>query len=515
MLKIAVCVLLLMSCSLTDSQNSSLDSENSLREPDNSMTGGQGWTTHQDPAGFTIEIPVGWRVSTDGGRVTAAGPNAERVTILPLQIEQQLDARSAQTTLVGLSGRMWPQQKWTMPRSGWQFGQNGVRAVGADESTLREITALWWANTPQGAALFFYGIAGQPARFQSLEPVFARVLGSFRVTPGGGRQAGGGGGDRGGGDPLASMRFKHWVDPTENAFSVEVPSDWGVQGGIKRSDVEIKKTEWVAYSPDGQVMIRGGDVGLPAQYIEPSQAIASAGYREGQWYQGGMFISRFMPGVAYASQYVQMKFGQNCSNLQWLFQKDRPDYVHELARQGLVLQGYHTTAGEVAFTCQINDQPYVGYVFTETSAAPGMGVATIWSSRVLYGFLSPANRAREADAVLHRTVASLTLNPQWAAREIGRERRILDELKRYNEFAYNLQKQTQAERMAALDRVSERTQDALSGKTNVIDPQTGQQYKAQSGSSYYWIDPTRNVIAGTDLPYQPTWDFREMVQTYR
>lgn len=117
--------------------------------------------------------------------------------------------------------------------------------------------------------------------------------------------------------------------------------------------------------------------------------------------------------------------------------------------------------------------------------------------------------------MLHRAVASLSLNPQWASRELGRERRILDELKRYNEFAYNLQKQTQAERMAAIDRVSERTQDVLSGKTNVIDPETGQAYKAQSGSSYYWIDPTRNVIAGTNLPYQPTWDFREMIQTYR
>jgi hypothetical protein len=180
-----------------------------------------------------------------------------------------------------------------------------------------------------------------------------------------------------------------------------------------------------------------------------------------------------------------------------------------------VLQGYQTTAGEVAFTCQINNQPYVGYVFAETSAAPSQGVATVWSNRTLYGFLAPANRAREADAVLHRAVASLSINPRWAARERGMEARLLDELRRYNEFTYNLQKQTQAERMAAIDRVSEKTQDVLSGKTNVIDPETGQQYKAQSGSSYYWIDPTRNVIAGTDLPYQPTWDFRQMVQTYK
>jgi hypothetical protein len=92
---------------------------------------------------------------------------------------------------------------------------------------------------------------------------------------------------------------------------------------------------------------------------------------------------------------------------------------------------------------------------------------------------------------------------------------MVDELRRYREFADNLQKQTQADRWASWDRISEKRQDVLGGKTNVIDPQTGQVYKAQAGSSYYWIDPTRNVIAGTNLPYQPTWDFREMIQTYR
>ncbi len=514
MLKIAVCGLLLMSCSLTGSQNSTADSQNSQTGSHNSMTKTQSWTTHQDPSGFTLEVPAGWRVSADGGRVTAAGPTGERVTILPLQIEEQLDARSAKTVLVGLSAQMWPRQQWSMPRSGWQFGQNGVRAVGADESTLKETTALWWANTPQGAAVFFYGVAGQPARFQSLEPVFARVLGSFRVMPGN-RQQAGGGGRGGGGDPLASMRFKHWVDPTENAFSIEVPADWGVSGGIKRSDFELKKSEWVSYSPDTQVMIRGGDVSLPAQYVELNQAMAYEGYREGRWYQGGMFIQRFTPGVVYASQYAQTKFGQNCSELKFLFQNDRPDFVEQLARQGLVMQGYYSTAGEAAFTCRMNGQPYVGYVFAETSAAPSMGVSVVWSSRSLYGFLAPANRAREADAVLHKAVASFTLNPAWAANVLKIERRMLDELKRFNEFAYNLQKQTQAHRMAAIDRVSDKTQDVLGDKTNVIDPTTGHQYKAQAGSNYYWIDPSRNVIAGTNLPYQPAWNFTEMIQAYR
>ena len=49
----------------------------------------------------------------------------------------------------------------------------------------------------------------------------------------------------------------------------------------------------------------------------------------------------------------------------------------------------------------------------------------------------------------------------------------------------------------------------LRNVTRVVDPQTGQPYKVQSGRTYYWIDTTRDVIAGTNIPYKPTWDFRE------
>jgi hypothetical protein len=51
------------------------------------------------------------------------------------------------------------------------FNSNGVRAVGADESRLRETTALWWANTNQGATGFFYAVAAPPARFKRRNPL--------------------------------------------------------------------------------------------------------------------------------------------------------------------------------------------------------------------------------------------------------------------------------------------------------------------------------------------------------
>ena len=33
----------------------------------------------------------------------------------------------------------------------------------------------------------------------------------------------------------AKLQFKQWVDPTESAFSLDVPVGWKISGGIKRA----------------------------------------------------------------------------------------------------------------------------------------------------------------------------------------------------------------------------------------------------------------------------------------
>lgn len=472
----------------------------------------QGWTTHQDPSGFSVEIPSGWKVRNDAGRITVAGTNTERVTIYPLRVEGQLDANRAQRLMTGLASQLSPGQRWSMPRGGWQFGANGVRAVGVDESRLRETTALWWANSGRVANGFFYAVAAHPARFQATEPVFAHILGSFRVT-----QSGGGGGGRpGASDPLAGLQFQTWIDPTEHAFSVEVPAGWRVWGGIKRSSTVSKQDETVVQSPDWQVSARLGDVSVPPQFIEPNQTLANGGVHEGQLYPGtNSLILSFRPAVYFATEYVQRSTAQTCSNLQWLRQTDRPDYIQALASRGLLLGRNQYTAGEVIYTCQAGGQSYVGYLFVETSINRNPGVGNIWNVSRLEGFVASPGRASQADAVLQRMRASFAINPQWWRAEVGADAQIADQYRHYREFTANLQQQTQNERWASWRSRTEQTGDILRGVTQVVDPQTGQAYKVESSSNYYWIDTTHDVIVGTNIPYKPTWDFREMLQTYR
>lgn len=481
-----------------------------------SVSSAQSWTTHQDPSGFSLEVPRSWRVSADEGRITAAGPNAERVTIYPLRVEGQLDANRARHLMVGISGQLSPGQRWAVPRGGWQFGPNGVRAVGADERELRETTALWWANTNQGATGFFYAVAAPPARFQAMEPVFARVLSSFRVTRAD-AQAGGGGGEQPGrgADPLAGLRFQSWTDPVETAFSVEVPAGWNVWGGLRRNGAVARREEIVLQSPDG-VVVRVGDGNLPTQNIEPNPTLDGLGTHEGMMYPGtNSPVRRFMPPLHSAAEYIRNNVARSCGNVQPLRQRERPDHVRSLAAQGLLTGREQLDAGEVIFTCQQGRQPFVGYLFVETTRSVNPGVGNLWNVSKLFGFLAPVERATQADAVLQRVQASFRMNPQWWYANVGADMRILQNFQRAREYSAQLQQQTAAYRQQVWGVNAEQTQDVLRGTTRVVDPETGEAYKVTHTSNYYWIDTTHEVIAGTNIPYKPLWDFREMVQTYR
>jgi hypothetical protein len=449
-------------------------------------------------------MPEGWLTSAKAGIINVFGTDSELVTISPIKIEAQLDAKFAWSVLTNLSREFWPHQKWEIPQRGWQFSSNGVRTVGSDESVVRQTNALWWANTSQGANGFFYGVTAPPARFQSLEPVFTRILQSFRVThvePSASSHT------------LAGMQFERWVDPTEMAFSVEVPAGWRVMGGIKRGGF-VTKSEFIIQSPDDQVLVRSGDVNLLGDFVEPSMNLMSSGLWEGMM-TGGLLIKSYQTGLNFAAEYVQQTVARNGQNLQLLKSTDRRDYVSSLGWYAQMLGWVQHTAGDVTYSCQFgNQQTYVIYQFADTTVTHFTDAGTLWNLNTLTGFVAPADRASLADAVLQHAINTFQMNPQWMQRQSQTNRSMAENNRRYQEYVSNLWQQTRGERWASWARISEKRGDALRGQTQVFDPDTRQAYKVESGSSYYWIDPVRNVIAGTEIPCAPTWDFRAMLQTY-
>ncbi|HEV2801194.1 MAG TPA: hypothetical protein VGW12_11895 [Pyrinomonadaceae bacterium] len=465
----------------------------------------QNWTTRQHPEGFTLDVPAAWGMTAEEGRVNVFGPNRERLTIMPLRLEAPLHAEHARDLLLALVRQFWPEQRWQMPRGGWQFNQQGVAAVGADERVLKETAALWWANTPDGAAIFFYALAAPPALFPRLTADFARILNSFRMT-------GGSGGQPASSNPLAGIQFQTWVDPLENAFSIQVPAGWHVKGGVFRPTM-VAQSEFVIQSPDGQIVMRSGDVNFPSKFMVPDMNLMMNGLWEGQS-TGGYLIMNYKSARDFAAYYIQNTVGRNSQNLQWLGARDRTDRVQALAWYMQALGFTMHTGAELNFSCQFSGRPYVGYQYAETAVTHQSHVATLWEVQALFGFIAPPESARLADAVLFHAIASFQMNPQWMMQQQQMNAVMAENLRRYREHSNQLWQQTQAERWASWDRISEQRGDVLRGHTRVVDPTTNQAYKVQSGSSYYSIDPTRQVIVGTDIPFKPDWNYQELIETY-
>ncbi len=467
----------------------------------------QNWTTKEYPEGFRLDVPADWKVLTGkAGLINAIGPNLERVTMLPFKHEGRLGADGARNILLAILRQFWTHQRWEMPRGGWQFKPNGVGAIGADESRLKEIATLWWTDTPEGAAGFFYALAAPPARFQSLQPDFARILSSFSVTHGGGLSPANA-------DPLAGIQFQTWTDPMENAFSVEVPVGWHVTGGVFRPSFTAM-SEIVLQSPDGQVFVRSGDVNFPSKYVTPNMTLMSLGTWEGQFTSDGTLVMNYKSGLDFAVHYLQHTVGRNWRNLQWLGSRDRADRIQALGWYTQMLGYTMHTAGEVTFSCDFGGPTYLGYQYAETAVTHNSDVATLWNPQALFGFLATPENVRLADAVLFHAITTFQTNPQWMMRQAHINQQVAEQNRRYSEYSNQLWQQTRAERLASWDRIAEQRGDILRGHTRVVDPTTNQAYKVQSGNSYYSIDPTRQVIVGTDTPYKPDWNYQELIETY-
>ncbi len=463
------------------------------------------WTTHKDPSGFSLELPPGWKVTADAGsgRVEAAGPAGERLTVWPVFIPGALDLRTGAAVLRKLAATLAPGTAWAAPQA---IGPSALRLPGRQPGRAA-LAAMSWVGSPKGSAAFAYLLAAPETAYRSSEETFARILASFRVA---GTQAQGRG---------PAIRYVRWQDPRENAFSLEVPEGWAVSGGLFRVNAVQFSGAWEMLSPDGQVRIMGGDAELP-YFTEPTQLLMMSGFREGSWYSPGygvrFLVQRYIPGAAFARQYVMMRCARYCADLTVSENRDLPDAVAAInavyARYAGVGVALSLTAGEAVFTCRQKDQPVRGYYFAATQRTQVAGMpGGIWNAEYLTGFLAAESKLELAREVFDHALKSIQINPQWAAMQqnlTANTSRIVSqthaEITRIIDDSY-------WRRQASMDEISRRRSNVILGVEDVIDPVTGRELKVESGSNYYWIDH-RGTIVGTDTYTRPNLDFREMVR---
>jgi len=454
------------------------------------------WTTHTDPAGFTVSVPAGWKIAADAssGRVAIAGPAQERAVIWPVFLPDEMTRATAGILLQRLTAAAgFTANRWSPP---YAVTAQAIRMDGG-----AAVASLAWSSSPGGTAAYLFVTAASRAAYR--DAVFGRILSSFRIT---GRQR------------PSEPTYVEWRDPFEKAFTVEVPAGWRVEGGLYRFASVDTRSALTLTSPARHIRITFGDKDLPT-FTEPNPMLQWSGFREGSLYSPGygvtMLVKRYIAGPEFVRDYIPLKPARDCANLQFTESRPRPDADQAVNRLYSRFATYGVTmeqrSGDASFTCTEDGKPMAGYHFAGTLRTRSSTQGGIWIAQHLFGFIAIPEKARQAQEVIRHIVGSITVNPEWARTQQQTTMETSRIVSETNQAVSKIIDDTYWTRQRSQDEVSRRRSNAMLGLEDVVDPATGRQLQVEAGADYYWIDH-RGTIVGTQTDSLPSLDFRSLTR---
>ncbi len=478
------------------------------------------WTTHNDPSGFAVDLPAAWTVAKDPatGQIALRGSRGERIVIWPLFLGQvQLDARGGATLVQQLARKFDAQAHWSAVVPMRNVARLMATGGGRGASAM-----LSWANGASGASVYFYGIEAPAEVYRASTDSFVAILKSFHVVQdasvkNAAQAASGAGG---------ALSFVNWKDPHEGAFSTSVPQGWQVIGGAYRLSPVDVRYEVAMGSPDGEVRAAVGDASLGG-FIQPTQMLAMAGLREGMNYQLGdgsqLNIRRWMTGQQFARGYVELVLSKLCTSPQISSNNVREDLA-PVFNQAARAEGFNVavSAGDAAFTCNLNGRTVQGKYVAGTIQVPGSG---IWFAYRLYGYLVVAGREKDAEKALAEAGQDWKFNPEWLAQQKNTaDAAVMQDNIRSQQLRQRAQqaiaedqRQTSdmimkgwEQRNKVYDEIDRRRENAILGTVDVVDPESGKQYKISNYGDYHYMSNS-GAIYSTYSPDTPPPDLREMI----
>jgi hypothetical protein len=276
----------------------------------------------------------------------------------------------------------------------------------------------------------------------------------------------------------AKLTYSLWNDPAEDAFSVQLPQGWPVNGGTQRiSPIEPHYNIRVTSSSGGTHMFFD-DPNLPINEV-PNQGTAIAGYGVGSWgnapWGGKVFVSQYIPAPQYAQNYVRQYVCTTATNFVGGINQSLTNDLSQLYIPIAQAEGkqIHIDVAELSFKCGTQN----GYVYAVTLEGTQPGAPTMWVIPRMAGYLStPAETAQAAEAV-HTMISSFQMNPTWVqafARQCG-------------DTQGNVQRESNALTQATIDY------------TNQVMAQEQSNFKswqANQNANFNAIEHTNNAITG-------------------
>jgi hypothetical protein len=300
---------------------------------------------------------------------------------------------------------------------------------------------------------------------------------------------------------LAQTNLVTLRDNREHAFSIDVPRNWSVHGGMFRLGIIDSRPVVVMTSPDGKSNIQIGDQMIPA-YSLPSPQFQRFGFTEGKvmpvlgsW----PIVARFRPADEYVAKYGVAHFGTMCKSPEVKKVTSVPNRIVKKPYPGGQL-----TAAEGYFTCTANNQEMLGYVYAETYSAPGAG--GLWAVDAIGSFLAPVAQAQQVGEVLAQSWKTFVFNPQWTRAQSALVQMIAQKSSEDLQTHLKVSQAKFEQTMNAIHQQGDTFSDVLNG-TTVTKDASGQIHEVATGTGgQKWMNGQNVVIESALSPgpgFQP------------
>jgi hypothetical protein len=308
--------------------------------------------------------------------------------------------------------------------------------------------------------------------------------------------------------------FETWRDPMEGAFTVSVPKDWAVTGGMRRPSPLDPRPSVVLHSPDGALTVFMGDASI-GTFEVPDPIRARMGYGEGKTIPAGpnspmaITIRRYMPGDQLAEAYIR---GQ-CRDARLVDRKDLPEEGRDLANG--VQEANPGTPARVmgraaALTFECGGKQGLVEAGTVLAGPPsGQGIF-VWSVPLLAGYAGDPAQAQLGNGVMNTLVASFKYDPSWEqkfnANARGTAGKVIGE---QNAVLRGVQARASQEASSSLNHPNTFTPHSgvvtpadTSGNKTMCSALDACQ-SVSTDHTYYWINNSQEIVPGKETGEPP------------
>lgn len=470
---------------------------------------GERWESWEGD-GFSFRHPEGWKVRTNGkGAVGLAGPGGESLIIWPVFSDRKISDAFASRLVGSMTRKLEPDcrlgnARVVMPGAARANGTWGGRDF---------VATVAWKTTPSGDAANYLLASAPRGALDGATPAFAGIMKSLSLRGNGKAPV------NGGGSPARKVAYTTFTDPTESAFTVDVPVGWQVKGGVARFNASDVRPWLRLMSKDGRTLVFMGDPRISSMLV-PNQPLARMGFTEGMVWDAGynqrFLLKSYYPGKEFARLYAQEFLSNQCGDALVEDFRDRPELsatINRIFRENrspFATQELH--AGEISRNC-----PGAGraqYVFGGTllSQIPSyQGTFSMWVVNYLYGFDGPSEEAATALAITRRVADSFRVTSHWAQMNGGLQSNVSTIVAQTGAAIAKTVSAGYWNAQRTREKSLEKYGQAILGVEEMLDPLTREKIEVVSGSNHAWIDPKGNVV-GTRTHTSPGIDYRELLQ---